>query len=207
MDYMDRLSVDQLNDEVHFERLAEIKMTDLVGFIGQYYYKKFSPVIAFHYFISLLSLSAWLWVGWQTQSLDKLLASLGWGVLIFFILLPLHEWLHGITYQFFGAKDVRYRFIPAKMIAYAVAHNFVADRREFIWVALTPSIVINSLLIGFGFLFPQFQLIFLAALLMHIGGTSGDFALLNYLWVHRDREVFTYDDADLQVSYFYAVQK
>jgi hypothetical protein len=204
---MDHLSVEQLKNEARFERLVEVKMTDLVGFISQYYYKKFSPVVSFHYLISLLALAAWLWVGWQKKSLDEFLMSLGWGILIFFLLLPLHEWLHGITYQFFGAKDVRYRFIPAKMIAYAVAHNFVADRREFFWVALTPSIVINVLLIGLGFLFPQFQLISLAAMLMHISGTSGDFALLNFLWIKRDREVFTYDDADLQVSYFYAVQK
>ena len=204
---MGHLSVEQLKNESRFERLAEVKLTDLIGFISQYYYKKFSPVVGFHYLISLLALAAWLWVGWRKQSFDEFLTSLGWGVLMFFILLPLHEWLHGIAYRFFGAKDVRYRFVPAKMIAYAVAHNFVADRREFIWVALTPSIVINSLLIGLGFLFPQFQLIVLAALLLHIGGTSGDFALLNYFWVRRAREVFTYDDADLQVSYFYAVQK
>lgn len=204
---MSDLSVSQLQDQEKYEQTVEIKLTDLVGFIQQYYYKRFSLVIAIHYLMSLLSLGAWLWVGWRNGILDELLASLGWGFLAFLVLLPLHEWLHGIGYKFFGAKDVRYRFVLQKMIAYAVAHNFVADRREFVWVALLPSLVINSLLVVIAILFPDVRLEALAALLLHVGGTSGDFALLNYLWVHRDRQLFTYDDADAQVSYFYAARE
>lgn len=201
---MSQLSVEQINDETRYERLVVIPMTEIVIFVSKYYYKTFSPVIAIHYLLSIIVLGAWLWAGWQAGDLDAFLTSLGWGVLAFLVLLPLHEWLHGIGYQFFGAKDVRYRFVLKKMVAYAVAHNFVADRREFIWVALLPSLVINSLLVVFAILFPAFRLEILAALLLHIGGASGDFALLNYLWVHRERSLYTYDDADAEVSYFYA---
>lgn len=202
---MSHVSVEQINDASNYEQLVEIKMSDLVGFVGKYY-KQFTPVIALHYFMSLLTLAAWLWTGWQNGVLDTLLASLGWGVLAFLVILPFHEWLHGITYQYFGAKDVRYRFIPRKLIAYAVAHHFVADRREFMWAAWMPSLVINSLLVAAAVFFPEIRLISLASLLLHIGGTTGDFALLNFLWVHRDRDLYTYDDADAQISYFHAAR-
>ncbi len=204
---MSQLSVEQINDETYYERLVVIPITEIVPFVSKYYYKAFSPVIAFHYLISIVALGSWVWSGWQAGDLDAFSISFGWGVLAFLVLLPLHEWLHGVGYRFFGAKDVRYRFVLKKMVAYAVAHNFVADRREFIWVALLPSLVINSVLVVVAILFPAFRLEALAALLLHIGGTSGDFALLNFLWVHRDRMLYTYDDADLQISYFHAARQ
>jgi hypothetical protein len=203
---MSLLAVENFKDETKYEQLAKIKLTEIVNFVSQYYSKKFSPVIGFHYLITFTALAGLLWSGWQSQSLDKFLTHFGFGVISFFLLLPFHEWLHGITYQYFGAKDVRYKFELRKMLAYAVAHNFIADRREFTWVALMPTIVINCVLTLLTILFPVYQLYFLTTLLLHISGTSGDFALLNFLWVHRDREVYTYDDADSQVSYFYATK-
>jgi hypothetical protein len=43
----------------------------------------------------------------------------------------------------------------------------------------------------------------LAALGLHTAGTSGDWALLNYLWLHRERRILTYDDAELGETYFF----
>ena len=46
----------------------------------------------------------------------------------------------------------------------------------------------------------------LGVALVHTAGTSGDFAMLNYLWLTRHQAVYTYDDADTHTSYFYARQ-
>ena len=44
----------------------------------------------------------------------------------------------------------------------------------------------------------------IGVLLLHIAGTNGDFAKLNYLWLNRHQEIFTFDDATENKTYFYA---
>ena len=90
------------------------------------------------------------------------------------------------------------------MYAYAIAHNFIADRREFIRIALAPFVLINLLLAVLAVLFVPLRFYLLGVLLIHTAGTSGDFTLLNLFWLNRHQAVYTYDDASEQRSYFYA---
>jgi hypothetical protein len=41
-------------------------------------------------------------------------------------------------------------------------------------------------------------------LFMHTGACGGDFALISFLYEHRGRQVFTYDDMSENKSYFYS---
>jgi hypothetical protein len=47
----------------------------------------------------------------------------------------------------------------------------------------------------------------LDAELDHMGMCSGDFGLLNYFEIHKDKEVVTYDDLATGLSYFYHREK
>lgn len=202
---MNRLSVDQLADASRFEEMVRLDLHTLVDFVTQYYYKRITPVVMAHYVFSFLTLAAWVascW--WGGLDFDQWAVSLGWGVLLFIILLPLHEAIHGLAYTAFGARDVRYGILPKHFVVYAVAHHFVADRREFTWVALAPFLVISAGLAVLALALPQFQQVLLAALMFHTSGTSGDFAMLNYLHVHKRRTLYTYDDADNKITYFHA---
>lgn len=70
-------------------------------------------------------------------------------------------------------------------------------------VALAPFVAITIVLAGVALAFPSLRPITLGALLLHTGGTSGDWALLNFMRLHRGGEVYTYDDAETGTSYFY----
>jgi hypothetical protein len=67
-----------------------------------------------------------------------------------------------------------------------------------------PFLVINTLLLVVAVFVPDHRALFLAALFWHTSATAGDFALLNYLYLNRQREIYAYDDADNKISYFYA---
>jgi hypothetical protein len=32
---------------------------------------------------------------------------------------------------------------------------------------------------------------------------AGDFSLLNFYWINRDKKIYTWDDADQKMAYFY----
>jgi hypothetical protein len=131
------------------------------------------------------------------------MTTFGNAVLCFIVLLPLHEGIHGAVYQICGAQDVRFGGSLKQFYAYAVAHKFVVGQRAFAWVAVTPFLIINALLVAAAVMFPAHSFFLIAVLLFHTAGTSGDFAMLNFLWRHRRDEVYTYDDADEHRSFFY----
>ncbi len=86
----------------------------------------------------------------------------------------------------------------------ALADKFVANKREFQFVALAPFLIISSILIGFIFIADQnWTLTCVATLLAHTAMCSGDFGLLSYFDYHQDKEVVTYGEVDNNISYFY----
>lgn len=199
------LTMAEVRDSGRFELLRELPFAAIAPFVTEYYWKKRGPVVYLHYAVSLLFAILWLVAGLRGEgTLSDWLVTWGGGLGLFFLLLPIHEALHGLAYKYHGATDVRYGFEWRQLIAYATAHNFVIDRRRFVGVALLPFLVINGLLLLAAVLLPQHSVLLLAALFWHTSGTAGDFALLNYLWFHRDRDVYTYDDAETKTSYFYA---
>lgn len=200
-----RPSVSDLQDNPAFTRLVEIGHNDLIPFVQQYYFR-LNPVTILHYAVSLASLAAWILSVSQADRLGLFFTSLGLGILAFLPVLPLHEAIHGLVYWLLGARDIRFGFSLRKLYIYAVAHEFVTQRDEFIILALAPFALINAALLGLAVISSPLRPFALALLLSHISGTSGDFALLSYLWEQRGQKLYTYDDADHQVSYFYAHQ-
>ena len=116
--------------------------------------------------------------------------------------------IHGLTYRMVGAEKVSYVAQWRKLVFYAMADGFIAGRKPFMLVALAPCIVINFLLlIGFFFSGVQIEFVFLSALLLHTGGCIGDFAMVSFFHQHKDKEVYSYDDALASKTYFYALKK
>lgn len=172
--------ITNLKNESKYTLLINLNHSDIPSFAQKYYLKEISVITISHYIFSAILFLLLILSGFKggysfLESLNKFSNA----VLIFFILIPFHEYLHGIAYKFFGAKDVRFRFSIKKLYAYAVAHNFIAGNKEFIVVAVTPFVVINSLLTILMIIFPQHSFLFISVLLVHTAGTSGDFAFLN----------------------------
>lgn len=198
-------SIDELRDEKQFRLLAGLGHKDLIPFVSEYYRRNLTWVTALHYAFSVALLSIAIAIGViDGYSLDAWLSRFGAGVLSFLVLLPIHEAIHGIVYKLAGARDVRYGVSLRQFYAYAIAHRFVASRRVFVWVAAMPFLVINTALVVAAILVEPYRFYLVSVLLFHTAGTSGDFAFLNYLWIHRREEFYTYDDADEKASYLFA---
>ena len=184
---------------------AELTHADMIPFIKEYI-KKINPITLFYWsfnIIILLLIGCFSIVDTQlefSEKFDKFFL----GVFFFFLLLPIHELIHGGVYKFFGAQKVRYGAVWKKMMFYAIAPLFVANSREFRIVAYAPFVLINSALILTGFFVGEsIQWMLAGTLLFHTAGCSGDFGLLSYFYENKHTHVVTYDDAESGKTFFY----
>lgn len=131
------------------------------------------------------------------------LGKLGLGVILAFLLVPLHEFIHGIAYRIVGAKRVSYGANIRRFVFYAMADKFVVTAKQFRFIAIAPFAVISAVLLAImPFAGDNLLLVLLGMLFMHTGACSGDFGLMSYLDHHKQKTVVTYDDEAAGMSYF-----
>lgn len=201
---MSQWTVTDLQDTERFQKTLELEHQELITFVLEYYVRHKTWITYTHYALHLLLFGAWIAFGIERKMPpSEWLAQCGYIVLLFFPILLIHEVIHALVYRYYGAKDVRITGALRSGMAYATAPGFVADGREFFWLAIMPFLLINSLLVVFAVALEPARFVLTGLLLAHTHGTSGDFAMLNYLWLHRNQEVYTYDDAAEAKSYFY----
>ncbi|MFC2081358.1 DUF3267 domain-containing protein, partial [Bacteroidota bacterium] len=124
------------------------------------------------------------------------------------IVIPLHELIHAIGYFILGARKIRFGAALKNFAFYAVADNFVANRSGFIFLAISPFIIVSLLnLAGFIFVPGYASYTYISVLFFHATMCAGDFALLSYFEFHRDKELYTFDDVKNKTSYFYYRKK
>lgn len=75
------------------------------------------------------------------------------GVGIVLLILPFHEWVHGLAIRYWGHQP-RYGIKPLKGVLYATADGALFWRNQYIVVALAPLVVISALLISFSLFLP-----------------------------------------------------
>jgi len=204
-----RITSTELENNPKFRKIFEISHEELILFVSDHvkpdnlpmrlFYLFNLPVLAFIfykiYFILFVSPLNW----WYLLSL--ILLSL---VLFAILVIPLHELLHALAFKFLGAKNVSIHAQWDRMLFYAIADKFVMSSREFVFLALTPFVLINfTLIFGIFFLHSEWKVISVVFLFFHLTGCIGDFALLGYLYKNRFSKILNYDDKDLQMSYFY----
>lgn len=198
-------TIEELHSE-EYEQLANLRHADLVDFAAQYFFKRKSWFTRLHHVASLLTLAALVYATWATQpGVDRWLTQFGLGVVAFlFVLLPLHEALHALGYRLAGARHLRWNWTRRGLAVYVLAHRDVVAARPFVFVAMLPFLAINAALIAATLWEPRHAVALLSMLLLHIGGSAGDWALLNFLLANRRRDVYTYDDADAGETFFFA---
>ncbi len=127
-----------------------------------------------------------------------------YGLVITFLLVPLHEYIHVLAYKSQGATNTSYAANLKKFYFMALTNKFVANKKEFEIVALAPFVSISSVLIIFLFFAnAHWALTIVGTLLAHTAMRSEDFGLLNYFEFHKDKQIVTYDDVEHKISYFY----
>jgi hypothetical protein len=128
------------------------------------------------------------------------------GIFSFFLLVAPHELIHGIMYRFYGAKKVKYGVIWSKLAFYAIAPNFVVSKKEFIPLAIAPFLILNGIIIALLFLSissPEWHCLLWGLFLTHSFGCIGDFAMMSFFDYHKTKKIYTFDEKNSGISYFY----
>lgn len=177
----------------------------LAEFVVEYFLRRRSWLTHAHHAMTVVTVAAIVFVAmrgvrpWKLVVLDFFLALAA----LFVVILPIHEFLHAAAYRLSGARDIRWDYSLRMAAVWVTAHRFVATAKPFVFVALAPFVVINALLIAGAMLFPKAAVFLLFVLLWHLHGSIGDWSLLNFIWLNRERGFWTFDDAEAGKSYFY----
>lgn len=137
----------------------------------------------------------------------KAVSDLFLGAALGFLVIPLHEWLHGIAYKMMGAPKIDYRANWKKLVFYAAADGYTAGYKEFRFVALLPFSVISSLgltiMVWSGF---EWAVLMVGFIFSHAACCGGDFGLLSYMYEHKDQGIVTLDDMAKKETLFMVIQ-
>lgn len=188
--------------------LDKLEHKELVPFISTYM-KKRTQYSIFYYLINFLvfGMVGFLLVEGHSSpnfSLADRLTHLSYGLAIAFALLPLHEYIHVLAYKSQGATNTSYDANLKKFYFMALADKFVANKKEFEIVALSPFIVITTALTIILFMVSTKWILTVASVILaHTAMCSGDFGLLSYFEFNKNKQVVTYDDIENRISYFY----
>jgi len=188
--------------------LDELGHKELVPFI-RIYMKKWTRYSIFYYLSNVLifGLTGYLFMTGFNQpgfDLGNRFTHFCYGLAIAFALVPLHEYIHVLAYKTQGATNTSYDVNLKNFYFMALADKFVANKKEFVIVALAPFIIITTILsILFFIVNSNWTMTIIGVLLSHTAMCSGDFGLLSYFEFNKDKQVVTYDDIENRISYFY----
>ena len=208
-----RHSVDNIRTDPDFHLLDKLHYDSIVEFATEYIRKRtrsmtFYVIIIIAFF--LLQWSAFIY-GITVSQLNavSLLKQFLYGLIISMtIVIPLHELIHAIGYFILGARKIRFGAALKHFAFYAVADDFVTNRAGFIFLALSPFIIVSLLNLAGFILVPGYaSYTYISVLFFHATMCAGDFALLSYFEFHRDKELYTFDDVRNKTSYFYYRKK
>jgi hypothetical protein len=203
------LTTDKLSSSSEYKLVRQLHHDEIIDFLMQQLKQLRWPMAFFYGFnIMLIALIisftagniAQSYINWSAYFLYLLLGLICGMVLV----IPVHEILHGIAYKLIGATKVKYGADLKQMLFYASAPGFVAGKRGFYLVALTPFAIINLLFLA-GIIYGHIPLQWgsLVAFFTHSTMCIGDFAMINYMASFHGKEVYTFDDKTERTSYFY----
>lgn len=200
--------IEELEKTSLYEKVLSLPYDELGPFVLREMTRPSQPMVRIWIAIAAsLFLSVWFWPGLVFPSgRPGILPGLATGLLLLpLALVPVHEGLHLIPFLLAGARDIRFGADLKQGIIYVTAHWFVAGRTLFSVVALTPFILITiTLFVCILFSPAWWKWVLSMTLFVHSTMCAGDAALLGFMGSFGIREVFTWDDADLKVAYFYA---
>ena len=204
-----RHTVEQIQNNSRFQLLEKLHYDDILEFATEYVRKRTRSMRTYLVFIIIFFLLQWLaflfGIFVRDMNAISLLKQFLYGLIISLtIVIPLHELIHALGYLALGARKIRFGAVLKHFAFYAVADDFVANRNAFIFLALSPFVMVSALnLAGFIFVQGYASYTYVSVLFFHATMCAGDFALLSYFEFHRDKELYTFDNVGEKISYFY----
>ncbi len=207
---MKKPSIDELHNPNHFSLVESFKIDEMMAFLmkelGANSTKlKTGNKVMRIVLIGMVGAVLGYFIGKQIGKfkLDPWQFLEAFGLLIF-VLLPIHEGIHGLVFKVLGAEKVGFGWTPKTLMVYAYAQKFVMSLKENAIVAVMPFLVITlALLIAF-FALAEYKTLIVSTFVLHTYGCLGDFILINYYFKYRHKQMFTYDDIDeAGMTYFF----
>lgn len=199
--------VEDIEDPSRFRLLKKVAYADLLGFVLEHLGKRSSVIVIFWTSCAFFLMIA-IYIRISIAGLyphSQILLHSFLGFIVYPVLsIPIHEGLHVIPYYISGARDIRAGMDLKQYLFYVTAHRYVANSREFRIVAAFPYQIISiTVLFLIFFLPPVWKWSFSLFLFTHATMCAGDFSLLNFYHLNKDKDIYTWDDADKKEAYFY----
>ena len=201
------LQVEDLEDQARYRQILKIPYDELVTFILDYLRRR-SGLMVFFWSVCVIFLGIALNVRLNIAGyfpLKNIIFHSILGLVVFPVLcVPVHEVLHIIPYFFTGARNIRIGMDLKQYIFYVTAHRHVATSSQFRAVALIPFLLMSLILLFLVLYLPGLWKWSLSLFLfVHTTMCAGDFAMLNFYWLNKRKKIYTWDDADQKIAYFY----
>lgn len=205
-----KLTPEDLQNESEFELLTEVSHQKLREFVvEQIVEEKFVIRIYSIYQGLMMLVFAFLLTKGIVHTIkghSELLIEIGLSILFSLsALIIIHELLHALAYLLTGARRISFGIIPKKFIFYALADQQVIASKAFHIVALAPFVVVKLIcLIGIiVFYNQQLMYFFLSVMCLHSLFCAGDIAMLAFYRIHKEKEIFNFDNKSEGKTYFY----
>jgi hypothetical protein len=201
------LQAEDLEDQSKYRQILKISYEDLLPFVLDYI-KRITGVTIFFWSACLIFLGTALRIRLNITGYypfkEIFLHSVTGMIVLPLLCIPVHEILHIIPYYLSGARKIRIGMDLKQYLFYVTAHRHVATPGQFRIVALVPFLLITIALIFLIFTMPGLWKWSLSVFLfVHTTMCAGDFALLNFYSTRKGRRIYTWDDADRKIAYFY----
>lgn len=206
-----KLRPEELQNNDDYELLAEVSHQKLREFIVEQIAKEnlIIPIYSIYQAIMILLFTFFLTRGivLSIKGHSGMLFEVGLAIIFSVTLLVIiHELLHALAYLLTGAGKISFGIILKKFIFYALADRQVIAARAFHIVALAPFIVVKLIcMVGLIVYFNhQFMYFFLCVMCLHSLFCAGDIAMLAFYRIHKEKEIYNFDDKSEGKTYFYS---
>lgn len=201
------LKVEDLEDQTKYRQTLKIPYEEMIPFVLDYLKRK-SGMMIFFWSACIVSLGLAFCVRINISGYFPFRAIFSHSILGFIVFpllcIPFHEFLHIVPYFFTGARKIRMGMDLRQYMFYVTAHRHVVTAGQFRVVALVPFIVATLVLLYLVLVLPGLWKWSLSVFLfVHTTMCAGDFALLNYYSLHKGKRIYTWDDAEEKIAYFY----
>jgi len=201
------IRVEDLEDESKFRQILKVPYDELINFVIDYI-KRRSDLMVFFWSLCIVFLGFAAYIRLNIAGyfpLKNILLHSLLGLIVFpLILIPVHEMLHAITFRITGAKQIKAGMDLRQYMFYVTAHRHVVNSRQFRWIGYTPFAVISlGLLLLILFVPGLWKWSLSILLLVHATMCTGDFAMMNFFRLNRKKKLYTWDDAEKKIAYFY----
>ena len=203
-------TISELQSSGKFELIAQLNHSQIKEFVVEQLTTN-TKIIRFYMYYQILMIAVGMFfftrsivLAFKSDSIP-LYYTLAALVFCFSALIVIHELLHGIALKLAGAKRVTFGGYLKKFVFYAEADQFVINRRQFAFIALTPLFVVKLFtLTGIIFFFSHPIFYFLIFVMSaHSLFCAGDIGLLTVFYQNKEIEIFNFDVKAEKTSYFF----